>query len=83
MFGGLGIYSEGAIFALMRSDAALLIKAKDGPFAERLAALGCRKWTTTRKNGSMSAMPYWSMPDAALDDPEDACALARDALAAL
>ena len=25
-------------------------------------------------------MPYWSLPDAYLDDPEVACALARDAL---
>lgn len=28
-------------------------------------------------------MPYWSLPDAYLDDPEAACALARDALDAL
>jgi DNA transformation protein len=83
MFGGLGLYSGGVIFALMRSDAALLIKAKDGPFAQRLADMGCEKWTTTRKDGKSSAMPYWSLPETALDDPEAACALARDALTAL
>lgn len=83
MFGGLGIYSHGEIFALMRSDATLLIKAKDGPFAERLAGMGCEKWTYTRKNGKLSAMPYWTLPEDAMDDPESACALARDAIDAL
>ena len=83
MFGGLGIYSEGVIFALMRSDGTLLIKAQDGPFADRLAALGCEKWLYTRKDGAASSMPYWTMPEAAVDDPEAAADLGRDALAAL
>lgn len=83
MFGGLGLYSDGVIFALMRSDGQLLIKAQDGPFANRLAEQGCEKWTYTRKSGKESSMPYWSMPDTALDDPEAATALARDALTAL
>ena len=83
MFGGLGVYSGDTIFALMRSDAQVLLKAPDGPFADSLAAMGCEKWTYTRKNGAQSSMPYWSLPDAALDDPAQACALARDALDAL
>ena len=83
MFGGLGIYSEGVIFALMRSDGTLLIKAQDGPFADRLAAMGCEKWLYTRKDGAASSMPYWTMPEAAVDDPEAAADLGRDALAAL
>lgn len=83
MFGGLGLYSGGTIFALMRSDAQILLKATDGPFANRLAEMGCEKWTYTRKNGAQSSMPYWTLPDAALDDPALATALARDALAAL
>ena len=83
MFGGLGIYSEGQIFALVRSDGSLLIKAQDGPFADRLAAMGCEKWLYTRKDGAASSMPYWTMPESAVDDPEVAAELARDALAAL
>jgi DNA transformation protein len=80
MFGGLGIYSEGNIFALMRSDAALLIKAKAGDFADKLADMGCTQWTTTRKSGAHSAMPYWTLPDNMLDDPDAASALAFEAL---
>ena len=36
-----------------------------------------------RKNGAAASMPYWTLPDAYLDDPEEACALAREAMAAL
>lgn len=83
MFGGLGLYSDGVIFGLMRSDAVILIKANKGTFADRLESLGCTIWTTTRKNGNTSSMPYWTLPESALDDPDAAAALARDALKAL
>lgn len=83
MFGGLGIYPGGVIFALMRSDGEVLLKAEEGPFAERLAGLGCGKWTYTRKNGTESSMPYYSLPGSALDDPSEAGALGHEALAAL
>ena len=80
MFGGMGIYSEGTIFALMMSDGRLMLKAAKGPFANRMADLGGEEWTYTRKDGKESSMPYWTLPDAYLDDPEEACALAREAL---
>ncbi len=83
MFGGLALYSGGVIFALLRSDGQVLIKAPDGPFADRLADMGAERWAYTRKNGTASSMPYWTLPDSAQDDPAEACALARDALRAL
>ena len=83
MFGGMGVYSGGTIFALMLSDGRILLKAVKGPFADRMAALGGEEWTYTRTNGATSVMPYWSLPDAYLDDPDEASALAREALAAL
>ncbi|GAA6177998.1 TfoX/Sxy family protein [Sulfitobacter pacificus] len=83
MFGGLGIYSDGVIFALMKSDSQLLLKAQERAFTEKLAAAGSTQWTYTRKNGAESSMPYWSLPDAALDEPELAVSLAREALAQL
>ena len=82
MFGGLGIYHAGVIFALMRSDGVLMIKGA-GDFAAELDAMGCTRWVYTRQNGKVGAMPYWTLPDSALDDPEEATALARRALAAL
>jgi DNA transformation protein len=83
MFGGLGIYSDGVIFALMRSDGQVLLKGEAGNFADHLADLGSTQWTYTRKSGVASSMPYWTLPEAALDDPEMAQALARDAIEAL
>ncbi|WP_425050214.1 TfoX/Sxy family protein [Psychromarinibacter sp. S121] len=82
MFGGMGIYHEGTIFALMRSDGVLLLKGANG-FGEVLEAEGCERWTHTRKDGTATAMPYWTLPDAALDDPEIACDWARRSLAHL
>ncbi len=79
MFGGLSIYRDGTIFALMRSDGVIMLKGV-GDFIAVLQAEGCARWTYTRDNGTSSAMPYWSLPDAALDDPELACEWARRAL---
>ena len=83
MFGGMGIYCGSQIFALQLSDGRVMLKAAKGPFADRMKALGGEEWTYTRKNGAAASMPYWTLPDAYLDDPEEACALAREAMAAL
>ena len=79
MFGGVALYQDGTIFALMRSDGEILIKGA-GEFIDRLEAMGAERWTYTRANGNSAAMPYWTLPGAALDDPEEACTLARAAL---
>ena len=80
MFGGLGIYSEGTIFAVIGPEDALLLKAR-GQLAKDLAAEGCEQWAYEGKSGKPSRMPYWTLPDAALDDPEEACIWARRSLA--
>ncbi|MEP1767605.1 MAG: TfoX/Sxy family protein [Sulfitobacter sp.] len=80
MFGGMALYSGPTIFALMMSDARLMLKAEKGPFVDHMAGLGAEQWTYTRKDGAQSSMPYWTLPDACLDSPEDACDLARAAL---
>lgn len=82
MFGGVGLNSGPTIFAVQLSDGRLMLKAK-GVFAKRMKALGGEEWTYERKDGKQSAMPYWTLPDATLDDPQAACALAREALDAL
>jgi len=76
MFGGLSIYSEGAIFAIIGPEGALLLKAK-GALAQELADEGCTQWVYADKPGASNVMPYWTFPDAALDDPELACNWAR------
>ena len=80
MFGGTGIYSDGRIFAVQRSDGVLFLKAK-GAFADRMAAAGAEPFEMVMK-GKLRSMGYMSLPAEALDDPELACQWARDALLA-
>lgn len=82
MMGGLCIYASGTIFALIYSDGQLFLKAQ-GAMAEKLVDMGATRWQYTRKNGKVTFMPYWTLPDAALDDPELACSLARETLTLL
>lgn len=82
MFGGLGIYAEGRIFALLMGDGTLKLKGM-GDMPAAYAADGWLHWTYTRDSGVSASMPYWTMPEALLDDPDAACDWARRALAAL
>jgi len=70
---------SGVIFALLRSDGSLWLKGA-GAFAARITAEGWERWTHARAGRRPTAMPYWRLPDAALDDPDHACDLAREAL---
>lgn len=77
MFGGLAIYCDGTIFALLLSTGgAPMIKARD-ELAQRMQSEGSVQFTYDGKSGKPAAMPYWSLPDDALDDPELACMWAR------
>ena len=73
MFGGICLYLDGEVFALMSSDGQLYLKAK-GDIAAELREAGASQFHN---------MPYWSVPEAALDDPQEACTLARRTLASL
>jgi DNA transformation protein and related proteins len=75
MFGGKGIYSDGMIIAIELSAGEILFKA-DAESAPRFAAAGCRQWTYEGKNAP-AVMPYWTVPDSALDDPEELAVWAR------
>lgn len=76
MFGGRGVYHQGTIFAIViRGE--LMLKA-DADTGRQFAAAGCKQWTYTgSRHGKLVAMPYWSVPDSALDDPEDMTPWAR------
>lgn len=82
MMGGLCIYSEGTIFAIIHSDGRIYLKGK-GDVIEALEGEGSTQWTYSREGQKTTGMPYWTLPEAALDDPEIACEWARRALANL
>jgi len=76
MMGGLCLYSDGQIFAILNSEGTLFVKAK-GDFARQLAVEGAKQFGVDGKT-----MGYWTLPEAALDDPDLACDWARRAIAA-
>jgi DNA transformation protein len=80
MMGGLSIYSNGQIFAMMFSSGQMMIKATD-ELATDLAQNGATQFTyTNKKSGKLVSMPYWSLPESALDDPDEACDWANRSL---
>lgn len=76
LFGGKGVYRNGVIIAVeLRGE--LMLKGDDR-LAPELEAAGCRKWTYThRRSGKPVSMPYWSVPDGAIDDPDEMAVWAK------
>ncbi|HZP19183.1 MAG TPA: TfoX/Sxy family protein [Bauldia sp.] len=79
MFGGIGIFREGIMFALVSGDT-LYLKADDVT-SPAYAAEGSAPWTYPGMRGKATAMPYWRLPDRLLDEPEEFVAWARAAFA--
>lgn len=75
MFGGKGIYADGRIFALLLNGE-LYLKT-DAETASRFEAAGSRRWTYQREGSAPVAMPYHTVPDEALDDPDLMASWAR------
>ncbi len=68
MFGAKGIYHQGLIIAL-EVDGEVLLKADDKS-KDIFAAAGAKRWSYQGKTKPV-AMPYWSIPDTAYDDPDE------------
>lgn len=81
LFGGKGIYHRGVIVAVViRGE--LMLKA-DAETIPDFVAAGCTQWSYTgSRHGKLVAMPYWSVPDGALDDAEEMTPWARKAFEA-
>ena len=81
MFGGKGVYHKGVIVAI-ELDGEIMLKA-DAKSAPDFEAAGCRQWTYVgSRHGKEVAMPYWSVPDGALDDADVMMPWAKKAYAA-
>ncbi len=76
LFGGKGVYHRDVIIAIeLRGE--LMLKGDD-QLAPELEAAGSKKWTYTHKSsGKLVSMPYWSVPDGAIDDPDEIAVWAR------
>jgi len=83
MMGGLCLYHEDTIFAILMADGGLFLKGQ-GAFVAELEAAGCTQWSYQRKGRDKpTRMAYWTLPEAAVDDPDLACDWAGRALAHL
>lgn len=79
MFGGKGIYADGSIIAIeLRGE--LMLKG-DAAAACLYEAAGSAQWTYTHnKTNKPVSMPYWTIPESAFDDPDEAAKWAHVAL---
>ncbi|WP_339913861.1 TfoX/Sxy family protein [uncultured Brevundimonas sp.] len=80
MFGAAAVYSGGLIFALL-DDGVVWLKA-DGENEPALREAGARQFTYSSRDGRTMAMTYWSLPDSASDDTDEAVRWARTSIAA-
>jgi DNA transformation protein len=83
MFGGAGLYAQGVMFGMIDDSQTIRLKA-DAELSQDLAAEGSAEWVYTYPSGAKAGqtitMGYWSLPDAALDEPAVASDWARRAL---
>jgi DNA transformation protein len=78
MFGGAGVYFEDLFFGIIDDDT-LFLRADDEN-REAFEAVGSRQFTYSMKDGEIMSMAYWSLPDSAADDPEQAVRWATGAV---
>lgn len=83
MFGGAGLYVGGVMFGLI-DDGRFYLRTDEGLKSD-MAAAGAVAWIYTERKGPKAGIPhetsYWSLPESALDDPEEAADWGRRALA--
>ena len=81
-FGGSGVYADAVMFAMIAGDT-LYLKVDDALKRDLAdAGSGPFLWTpsTGPKAGQTLALGYWRLPEAALDEPDEAVRWARRAL---
>ena len=79
MFGVAALYAGDLIFGLVDDDT-IYLQADEALRAE-LEAEGSVRWVYRFSDRPTGTMSYWRLPEAALDDPAEAVAWARKALA--
>ena len=80
MFGGASLSVDGAAFALVFGET-LYLKVDESNQAA-FEAEGCAPFTYEMKDGRTGRLNYWSLPEHALDDADDAVRWARIGLEA-
>ena len=79
MFGALAFYHGSNIIACLFDDG-FYFRAK-GALADELKSLGSKPFEYSGKSGKKIAMPYWTAPQACLDEPDEMVKWVKKALA--
>ncbi|MEQ1609168.1 MAG: TfoX/Sxy family protein [Hyphomonadaceae bacterium] len=80
MFGGAMLSRGGVGFAILDDDT-FFLKA-DAVLGAEMKERGCQPWSySVKKDGTVRDIAYWSLPDAAADDPDEAVVLVRRSFA--
>jgi DNA transformation protein len=83
MFGGVGLYAGAVMFGLI-DDGRIYLKT-DETLKRELTVAGAVSWIYAERTGPKAGIAqetsYWSLPESALDDPDEAAAWGRRALA--
>ncbi len=81
IFGAAGLFVDGVMFGLI-DDGAIYLKT-DASLTLELAQFGSRPLIFIAGKGATAGveqkMSYWSLPEAARDDPDEACDWGRQA----
>ena len=70
MFGGLGLYVDDACFALVVNE--VIMMRGDDRLGPEYEAAGSEQWIYDNERRGPVAMPYWRLPESAMDDPDEA-----------
>jgi len=70
MFGGVGIFRHGLMYALAMSDGRIAMKADEQNVPD-FKAEGCEEWTYEMRKSPKKSMGYWFMPERLVDDEDD------------
>ena len=69
MFGGVGVFRHGLMYALALEDGKICLKADDVTHDD-FRAEGCTPWIYERDGRKMD-MGYWQMPEHLMDDEDE------------
>jgi DNA transformation protein len=70
MFGGVGIFRHKLMFGLAFSSGGVALKADEQTIPD-FQAENCEEWTHARKDGKVTKMGYWYVPERTMDEPDE------------
>ena len=81
MFGGLGIFRHGLMFAVCTSEEIVALKADESTIPE-FKEENCVEWMPHQKGRKPISMGYWQVPERLLEEPEEMLGWAEKAFEA-